>query len=423
MLNSINNPFHILAFTETWLKADNYNLVEFDDYEHICKIRPVDNNFDMKETGGGLSIFIKKHIQYKLREDLNFMLPFVETLFIEVPHNNKTFLIGVIYRIPNTSIDLFNDTINSLIEPIKNEHEIILVGDFNICLMKENSHTREFRNCMQSNSLFPTILEATRVANVLRNGDYQVTQTLIDNIFINDKLNHKSGLIYSSISDHYPIFLSICNESLNYQENSQVIYCRLIDDNRIRKFKSALQLSLTNSLLDVNEASEAFSKFDSKFTELYEKYFPIVSKKITKKSLLKPWVTDILVERIKIKENLLKLSNKGRINKSVYTKFRNKVTAQLKSAKAKYHDKEFAKCKGDVKKTWKLINNSIRNKIKNNNIKLQENNHIIEMSKIPNKFINYFSNIPQELVTQITPVDTNFTAFLKNRTLNSFLHV
>ncbi|CAL4075658.1 unnamed protein product [Meganyctiphanes norvegica] len=220
--------------------------------------------------------------------------------------------------------------------------------------MKENSHTREFRNCMQSNSLFPTILEATRVANVLRNGDYQVTQTLIDNIFINDKLNHKSGLIYSSISDHYPIFLSICNESLNYQENSQVIYCRLIDDNRIRKFKSALQLSLTNSLLDVNEASEAFSKFDSKFTELYEKYFPIVSKKITKKSLLKPWVTDILVERIKIKENLLKLSNKGRINKSVYTKFRNKVTAQLKSAKAKYHDKEFAKCKGDVKKNLEV---------------------------------------------------------------------
>ena len=420
MLDTINNPFHILAFTETWLKLDNLGTVKFKDYEHIYKIRPMDNHFDMKERGGGLSIFIKKHIQYKEREDLNVMLPFIETLFIEVPHKNKTYLIGVIYRIPGTNIKQFNDKLNSLIEPIRNNYDIVLVGDFNICLLKDNNHTQSFRNCMQANSLFPTILEATRVANVLRNGNNQVTQTLIDNIFINDKLNHKSGLIYSSISDHYPIFLSICNESLNFQDNTKLIHYRLIDDVRIRKFKSALHISFINSISTLNNASEAFSKFYLTFNELYDKYFPIVSKVATKKAILHPWITECLVKRIKIKENLCKLSLKGRIDRDTYTRFRNKLTTFIRKAKAEYHDKEFVKCEGDVKKTWKLINDTIKNKLKNNNITIKEDNHTIEEKETPNTFNNYFSNIPQELVSNIPPVDTNFTTYLKNRTSNSF---
>ena len=420
MLDTINNPFHILAFTETWLKLENCGTIVFDDYEHIYRIRPLDNIFDMKESGGGLSIFIKTHMQYKVREDLTVMLPFIETLFIEVPHNGKTYLIGVIYRIPGTNIELFNDKINSLIEPIRNNYEIVLDGDFNICLLRENNHTQAFRNCMQANSLFPTILEATRVASVSRNGNNYITQTLIDNIFINDKLNHKSGLIYSSITDHYPIFLSICNESLNFQDNSKLIHYRLIDDDRIKNFKSALQDSFLDSILAINNASEAFSKFYLLFNELYNKHFPIVSKVITKKAILHPWISDCLVRRIKIKENLCKLSVKGIIDKDIYTRFRNKLTAAIRKAKAKHYDREFVKCEGDIKKTWKIINDTLKNNIKNSNIILQEDEYTIEMSETPNKFNNYFYNTPQELVSNIPTVDSNFNTYIKNRISNTF---
>ena len=117
------------------------------------------------------------------------MLPFIETLFIEVPHKSKTFLIGVIYRTPDTNVELFNDKINNLIEPIRNNYDIVLVGDFNICLLKDDHCTQPFWNCMQANSLFPTILEATRVANISRSGINHITRTLIDNIFIKQS-NH-----------------------------------------------------------------------------------------------------------------------------------------------------------------------------------------------------------------------------------------
>ena len=117
-------------------------------------IRPVDEPFDLKECGGGISLFIKEGLCYKVREDLNVILPYLETLFIELTFNNKLYIVGVIYRIPNTNVNVFNEILNEIIEPLKNSHEIILVGDFNVCLMKENNQTNNFRNSLISNNLF-----------------------------------------------------------------------------------------------------------------------------------------------------------------------------------------------------------------------------------------------------------------------------
>ena len=115
---------------------------------------------------------------------------------------------------------------------------------------------------------------------------------------------------------------------------------------------------------------------------MYDKYFPIVSKFITTKALLNPWITASLVNRIKIKDNLNKLSINGRIDRIVYTRFRNKVTSLIRQAKAKYFDQEFAKCRSNIRKTWKIINDTIRRKAKENYISLSVNDEIIEDSKI-----------------------------------------
>ena len=67
-----------------------------------------------------------------------------------------------------------------------------------------------------------------------------VTESLIDNIFLNENSAYNSGIIYSDISDHYPIFVSIpLTSALENNELLEIKY-RFIDDFRIRKFKSAL---------------------------------------------------------------------------------------------------------------------------------------------------------------------------------------
>ena len=422
LLDSINNPFHILGLSETWLKPENVNDVEFDDYDHIYIVRPIDGNNDNKETGGGLSFFIRKGVDFRVCENMKVVQPFMESLFIEVCRNNKTYMIGLIYRVPNTNIDSFIDKVNELIEPIKNKHEVILLGDFNIDLLQDNKYSRDFQNMLQSNYLAPTILDATRVASVNRNGENQLTETLIDNIFINRCTDFKSGLIYSSITDHYPIFTTILDNSppTNNEAAPKTTQSRLINDFKIRKFKSALQISFLSSLQNIENAQQAFTNFFEIFNSLYDKYFPVITKIVKEKSLLKPWVSESLVQRIKIRDNLGRKYNKGKIDRDTFTRFRNKLTSQLRTAKSNYYKSEFAKYHGNGKKTWAIINSNIRKKIRPNVVKLKVNEDILNTEEVPNKFIDYFSNIASQLASDVAPSDKDAASYLKDRNLNSF---
>ena len=321
----------MIAFTETWLKTDNKDNAFLDDFQSSHVIRPIDQNFNMKDKGGGISIFVKEGIEYKLRNDMNLTLPYIETLFIELNLNGKKYMIGTVYRVPNTNVNDFNETLNKLIEPVSNDYEVVLLGDFNICLLQENNHTTSFCSSLQSNNLFPVILEPTRVANIQRNGEYITTETLIDNIFINTRLNFNSGLIYSSISDHYPIFISIMGTTVPQNAPNEIKY-RLIDDTRIRKFKYALSNSLQHIFEGVTDAAIAFDKFFELLNNLYNKYFPIKTKTVSIKSLRHPWVTDTLVRRIKIRERMSRSASRGQIDRQVFTDFRNSVTKQLREA-------------------------------------------------------------------------------------------
>ena len=228
--------------------------------------------------------------------------------------------------------------------------------------MKDNNHTNNFRNSLISNNLFPTILEPTRVATVNRNGQRVTTESLIDNIFINTQLDFKSGLIYSSISDHYPVFISIHHSTNQQTEENCTIKYRVIDEFTIRKFKFALSISLNSLLNDATDPQTAFTKFYLLLDELYNKYFPIKTKSVSKKAQQKPWINQTLVNRIKIKDKLCRQSSKGRIDRKTYTDFRNKLTAQIRKAKASYFENRFNMCKGNIKETWNTINSTIKNK-------------------------------------------------------------
>ena len=87
LLDYINNPFHILAFTETWLRPDNVDRAFFEGFDKSHLLRPIDDQFNFKESGGGVSVFVKEGINYKVRDDLNVISAYLEALFIEVNHN------------------------------------------------------------------------------------------------------------------------------------------------------------------------------------------------------------------------------------------------------------------------------------------------------------------------------------------------
>ena len=111
---------------------------------------------------------------------------------------------GVIYKPPDQCITEFNEHISILLNSITRENKICyLLGDFNINLFNVSSHlqTADFINCMYTYSCHPVITGPFGPVS-----DHSTT--LIDNIFTNHlvDLNIHSGIFFTDITDHFPIF-------------------------------------------------------------------------------------------------------------------------------------------------------------------------------------------------------------------------
>ena len=159
----------------------------------------------------------------------------MECSFIETIYNNQKYLIGGIYRVPNTNIERFLTQFNSIIEPLKASHKISLLGYYNIDHQKNYKYKNDFELCLQTNYLMPTILSATRVASRVINNQTVTSETLIDNILINYNMEYQSGIIETGITDHYSIYI-IIPEIKKVNSESNTVKYRLYNYGCQRKF-------------------------------------------------------------------------------------------------------------------------------------------------------------------------------------------
>ena len=374
LLDNLKTPFDILVFSETWLTEDKIDNCNFKGFQPIHLIRPPNDdinfndnidfsdNIDFKLRGGGVSIFVRDNIIFKSRNDLNVMLPFMECLFIEIHFNNTKYLVGGIYRVPNTNINLFTQYLDNVIEPLSATHNLILLGDYNVDLLKTDSNTNSLEICMQSNYLIPTIHAPTRVALITNQNDEDIlTETLIDNIFINYNMKHMSGVIETSITDHYSIYVIIPDIEIPNIKPAIIRY-RLINERTQRTFNSYLNFFNINEVLNEYSAEPAFTKFMSIFQNSYERSFPIKIKVISHKDESHPWITESHLNAMKERDKLCKLAKKKKIDKKTYTDFRNKLNKILRVSKFEYYCQQFEFHKNNTKKTWDVINNVIKPK-------------------------------------------------------------
>ena len=157
---------------------------------------------------GGIPLHISKNIAYKPRKGLNiFKFRDLKSIFVEIINQKKSkIILGVVYRHPTMDLNEFNDKyVNKLLDNITKENKTtFLLGDFNIDLLKYDSHTstNEFLDSLSSNMVLPYILHPTRVTGH--------SKTLIDNIFSNHISKETiCGNLTSTISDHLPQFLIV----------------------------------------------------------------------------------------------------------------------------------------------------------------------------------------------------------------------
>ena len=114
---------HILALNET--KLDPHYPQRVDQSSWLPTRTP-----DRTCSGGGVSIYIRDSIKYKLRSDVP--VDDLETICIEVdPPKSKPFLVLAWYRPPSDPVASFDKLEKALSYLDKEGKEIILLGDTN----------------------------------------------------------------------------------------------------------------------------------------------------------------------------------------------------------------------------------------------------------------------------------------------------
>ena len=398
LVSELNWEFDIIGITETWINENNYDLFSLPNYHEPYQ------KYRTNKKGGGVLLYVRDSIQYKIRPDLHMEQDFIENIFIEIEsqclNTTKNVIIGLIYRVPDSNIDLFNKELSDILQKITKENKFIyLMGDYNLDLLKcaEHEYTQEFLDTMYANNLIPTITKPTRPK----------TKTLIDNIFTNnyqDNQKQERGIIYADLSDHLPIYN--ISKNINIADNTDCfVWKRKKDRASVQAFINTFSSYDWSELLSVTDGQIAYDLFHNKLIECYENHLPMKMIKLNKYKARLPWLNDTLKEAIKQKNVLYvkQLRTKNEDDIKFYKSYRNTLTKLLRHAERKHYHDLLEEHKSDLKASWKILKTVINKGTKGKLPKLFRDGEkeVTNPKDIADRFNKFFTNIGPTLAKSI----------------------
>ena len=413
LLSNIDMEFSVIGITETWLKSSTHSVdIKGYNFFHECR---------KDKIGGGVGLYLSDCFTSKIRNDLRFEDEEVaESLFIEISKSQgKNIVIGIIYRPPSQNVNVFLSHYNDLMAKISKENKICyLMGDFNLNLLNYDNHTLtgEFLDGIYSNSFIPLITRPTRIT--------AHTSTLIDYIFTNNFCsNLVSGLLFTDISDHLPVFV-INSEDMNVCQKTKKINVRDKNKTNMNKFIEQLGCVNWSCLESYDDPCNSYNKFLAEYTKVYNTCFPIKSIKVKHHRIDKPWLSRGLLRSIKRKNKLYKqyLNDPSLLNETHYKRYKNRLNHSLRIAKSLYYTKRLESVKSNIKATWRILNevmNKKRSQSKFPSLFKIDSTEISNPMEIADTFCNYFSNIGPNLANKIQATPNSHLKFLKGHFPNS----
>ena len=136
-LLDLKKTFDVICISESWL-TNNDDLVEYslDSYEVVVANR-------VNTRGGGVIIYVSNLLNFKVVDKKTECVDdLYECVTVEIDvKNNRNIVVSCLYRTPASCVETFVEHIEQLINTVKNTKLFSLVGDFNINLLKYESHT------------------------------------------------------------------------------------------------------------------------------------------------------------------------------------------------------------------------------------------------------------------------------------------
>lgn len=413
--------FDAICIQETW-QDDDINKTKFE----IPGYKLIPQGYTVS-SHGGLAIYLSNQFSFEPLYFTNDKKTW-EQQFIKITgfaNKNQSFTLGNIYRQPKETIEKLNkfkDEFTDIIGQLQKVGPVIVGGDYNIDLLKlDENHTYEsFYETVTSLGFFPRITSPTRVT--------KNSKTLIDNFYcaFSDKiLTSEAGVLHQKLSDHQPYFISIDLGKRRKKKENKYIEIRRPTENALENMKTDLANINFDDLLTEVETKPVFSfqLLNVKISEIYNKYYPLVTVKANKYNHKQnKWITFSLIRSIKFRDKLHKKLNNTpeddphyEIRETHLKNFNTILRRSIKLAKKMYFDECFLKHQSDMRKTWKTINEII-SKSKNSNSFPDEfninNETVNDNQTISNEFNKYFSNVGPSFSAKIPPSEKTFMDFM-----------
>ena len=340
--------FDVISITETWLdQRTSDSDLNIKGFNLFRRDRPGDNH-------GGICVYVRDNI-YSCRRNA-IELPNVECVWVEVIVQGRKQLIGTFYRPPNSPNAVMTSIEDSIGQAFDtNIQNILITGDFNFDILKNNSNKKITDLCQQYN-LKQLINNPTNFT--------ETSSTIIDLFLTANNNTVLSGVgepfLEQNVRYHCPIYCV-----LNFNKTKTPIYTRkifLYKRGKYGAFKDDLQRADWDSLKDDNVDIYA-SNFTDKILELTNKHIP--NKTIKVRQSDPKWLTNEIKQLIRKKKRLYdKYKQTLGINDfEKYKQTRNKVTNAIRKSKSDEIKQLASKLENPnigPKDWWRTLKNTIK---------------------------------------------------------------
>lgn len=401
LLSNLGIPIHILVLTETWIadqdisgKKKRFELNNYRSF-HDCR---------KNQRGGGVAIYVLNNIRARLLEVINIQ----NVQFMVLDLIDFKLKIGVCYRPPQRdNLTVFEQALSELLR--KHRH-LILLGDMNIDLLKQNDPiTKNYLNGLAS--LYFNSINKVHADMATRIDTKRESFTIIDHILsdLNHEMFSHCAISDNPLSDHRLILLNM-KVNISHANGTKTTF----DKVNYEKLSSELPDLSTNS----------FESFHKELVNLVNKN-TIQIKPKSNKSLNKPWFDNQLKKLSRERDKFYKLKTKYPHNLQILETFKyhqRTFRKTLKNKKRIYYDQLIDANKGNTRLTWRITNEIINNRTKSSdeNIMLITSNKAVSNDlEVASEFNEYFASVGSSVnihfvtsnVPQIAPQHAEFNEF------------
>lgn len=401
------NP-DILVLTEHKMNQNEITRLHLNDY-------PLISHYSRHSTtGGGVAILARRAVRWSLvvvphiltmAEDKQF-----EFTSVKFKTDNDSFILVGIYRSPNSKLSIFLDRLSVLLEALLSKcSHIVVAGDFNINVMKNDKHVIQFTDVLVRHGFTYLVDFPTRVT--------QNTASALDNFLTNIRCfdTEVEGII-TSLSDHDAQLLTLkIVTKQTWTSKPLKKYCYNISEDNLAYFKELLKEESWENVYH----SSVYNKYDT-FFRIFKTHFissfPRIIKKVN--SQPKTWYNDSLkLEKSEIIQQS-KLARESK-NQSQMLTLKNKYKSykiKAQQLKKQYYDNKLRKSQNIMKTTWNIINREVGNRAYSGTTDYVINHNGIIFDDpvlICNHFNDYFLNVAN---TNIQDTNVSFSDTESNQT-------